>query len=356
MRLNFLYKIWSDYDGFTPADLPNRLERGDLLELGWRNYLEVVEKGAEVWIYFHGRQKYVNGVYARGFVHGVDLGHDRVVLRVQEFSTDQPLTDTATSARVADAVRPRGRQVFLFPDDLEPTPDCDLYGEATSCAARECANCVTWKRLPLIKPKDHYSPERMGSEIATFSAGWWVIPSRCYLPASGLQPGIRTTSRVFYRFKIGAEALAYPLALAAFQALHADARTVDAVVPIPLSPDKAKHGEINRTRLLANELGHLLGSPVAEVLTLNKPISKRKLGLAPAGFEKRYQAALEVKPRAGKYDSVLLVDDVATRGSTLEVAARALQATNPDMAVHAVCAGQMIVKPVVTDKKRLLAR
>ena len=40
MRLKWLYKIYSNYDGFRPAVIPQRLLDGNLLELGWERYLE----------------------------------------------------------------------------------------------------------------------------------------------------------------------------------------------------------------------------------------------------------------------------------------------------------------------------
>jgi hypothetical protein len=61
--LKFLFKIWSGYDGFRPAEIPNRQLPGGLLRLGWGRYIEAVELGTEVWVYFHGPHAFENGVY-----------------------------------------------------------------------------------------------------------------------------------------------------------------------------------------------------------------------------------------------------------------------------------------------------
>src|SRR4051812_24816241 len=116
--MKFLFKIWSGYDGFTPSKIPDR-QSGGQVELNWTHYIESVEQDAEVWVYFGGPQRYENGVYIKGAVERVDLPGEKVFLRVTEVSTTSPLTDSATSARVAAVVRPRNRQVFVLPEELD---------------------------------------------------------------------------------------------------------------------------------------------------------------------------------------------------------------------------------------------
>ena len=53
-RKRFLYKIWSRYDGFTPTRIPDRGDGRGRLILGWTRYIDVIEAGAEVWVYFYG--------------------------------------------------------------------------------------------------------------------------------------------------------------------------------------------------------------------------------------------------------------------------------------------------------------
>ena len=51
--VRFLFKIYSGYDGFRPAVIERRMD-GDLVPLKMAVYFDDAERGAEVWIYFHG--------------------------------------------------------------------------------------------------------------------------------------------------------------------------------------------------------------------------------------------------------------------------------------------------------------
>ncbi len=359
MNLRWLYKIHSNYDGFRPVVIPDRMLDGDLLHLGWKRYLDEVEIGAEVWIYFHGRHRFDNGVYVKGIIREVDRDGESVLLRVREYSTTKPLTDSATSARVAAVVARRYRQVFVFPTELEPIPACDLATVASTCAGRLCGACPTWKSLPRIRSGDVKVPERVGSAVRAVVSAYWVIPSRCYLhwERKTIQAGVRRTSEQFYRFKVGEEQLAFPLALGMFEALRKRRlldHDFDAVVPIPLSPEKERRGEIHRTRTLAHELAHLLGIKVAELLSLSRSISKRTLGLPARDFENRYRRALDVSSRVADYRRILLLDDVATRGSTINVAAEAMMELNPSLVVVAITAGRMIIKSSMRNESAII--
>lgn len=128
----------------------------------------------------------------------------------------------------------------------------------------------------------------------------------------------------------------------------------DAIVPIPLSPDKEQAGEIHRTLLLANELSRLLEVEVADVLELNRPISKRKLGVSPAAFEEAYWAALYADPAVADFGRILLIDDVCTNG-TVGVAFAEIRRLSSDCSIVAATAGQMTVKSAVRKQSMLLA-
>jgi predicted amidophosphoribosyltransferase len=180
-----------------------------------------------------------------------------------------------------------------------------------------------------------------------------------FYTAATIAPPIKKTSEMFKRFKVGEKALAYPLALAIYTALgKRDLLDFDAVVPIPLSPDKEQAKEMHRTRLLATELASLLDARVGEYLSLLGPISKRRLiasGFRVQDFEQEYGDLLQVDPAIQRADRILLVDDVCTNGSTLRSAARKIQTVNSDCEIVAATAGQMVVKAVVADESVLLA-
>jgi predicted amidophosphoribosyltransferase len=354
--MKFLYKIYSRYDNFTPSRIAERLINGTHLRLGWRRYIDVVDEGNEVWVYFHGPHRFENGVYVKGIVSKIDMTRQAVFIRVREYKADRPLTDATTSQRVANAVQTRNVQVFLLPQEWIVPPECTIDSTAESCLKQQCEACPAWQQLPLIASDACGWPARLPAQYRTYAPAYWVIPSRCYL-YSDVADSIRQTSELFYRFKMGEEALAYPLAMGIYSALcKRKVLDFDCVIPIPLSPDKEKKNEIHRTRLLSRELAKLLGVRVADVLSLNVPISKRRLtnnGYTLRQFEAKYMDALEVSKRVLNYKRLLLIDDVCTGGTTLRCALQRIQVIHPDCEMTAATAGQMIVKAVVRDEEAL---
>lgn len=359
--MKFLYKIWSGYDGFTPRQIAKRLQPRKRLALGWGRYIDSVEEGHEVWIYFHGPRVWPSGVYAKGFVQAIDANAGKVHLRVRDYSADQPLTDPETSDRIAGIIKARGLQVFVYPEVWETPPECNIELTADSCRARRCESCTAWKRLPLIERSAHVPPRRFPLVAGGFAPAYWVIPSRCYLHQNGrrIARPIERTSELFYRFKSGEANLAYPLALGIYQALRRRRLLeFDCIVPIPLSPDKAGKGEIHRTRLLAEELEPLLDAHVEELLELSESISKHRLriqkGLTANQFERLYYETLSVDPRVKSYERLLVLDDVSTEGSTVRCAIQRIRERNPQATIVAATAGQMIVKHVVANESGLV--
>ena len=342
--MRFLYKIHSSYDGFRPSVLPQRL-KNRRLRLGWRHYIDVVEKGWECWVYFHGPHSFENGVYAKGIVDRIYLDANEVSLRVRDYKTEVPITSQETSARVADVVATRYRQVFLWPDDWTETPHCGLM----ACKGRRCEDCETWAKLPLVGNGESKMPSRLqGIESKYVVPGHWIVPSRCY--EKNIGAGVRNLTRRFTDFKLGEMAYAFPFALSIFEQLRRrELLDFDYVVPIPLSPDKVEMGEKHRTLELAKELGRLLAVEVHEMIKLSSSVSKRRMkaqGYTVAQFERQYRQALEaqIPPNASR---ILLVDDVMTRGSTAAQALHAIRKQRPEASVVVATAGQMIVKEAV---------
>ena len=344
-----LYKIYSNYDGFTPRQIPQRMEDGKL-RLGWKHYIDTVERGWECWVYFHGRHAFTDGVYVRGFVDAIDLEEKFVSLRVRAYNIEEPLTDSATSERIARTVSPRYRQVFLWPEEWSLAPECRL----SACRERACADCQTWIELPLINPAHRNEPERLRwSQYEQLVQGHWIVPNRCYYDEGEMAAGVRLVTDRFYNFKLGEMAYAYPFARTIFEQLtQAEQLEFDYVVPIPLSPDKMEDGEAHRTLRLAEELGELLVVPVREILKLESNVSKRRMssaGYTARQFERAYRSALHVEI-PDDAQKLLLVDDVMTRGSTVAMALERLYESQSPLSVVVATAGQMIVKPVVVDE------
>jgi len=354
--MRFLYKIYSNFDGFRPTEIPNRMLSNSRLRLGWARYIDEVSIGDEVWIYFYGRHSFTHGVYAKGFVRTIDpedAGGPAVFVKITQFQTNTPLTDAEASRRVARAVSTWYRQVFLFPEEWDIEEECKLQSSAETCEQRQCDNCRVWRRLPRIV--ECGTPSRLSGNFSVYAPAYWLIPKRCYLRDDQIKPGIRRTSQIFSRFKTGEKALAYPLALAIYETLKKkNALEFDCITPIPLSPDKIASKELHRTKTLAVELSRLIGVPVADVLSLTTPISKRRGNWTSAhNFEAHYYQTLQVDEKVRNYERILLVDDACTRGSTLECARRKILEIQPkptSITIGAATAGQMIVVEIMTPK------
>jgi predicted amidophosphoribosyltransferase len=361
--VKYVFKIWSKYDGFTPAQLPARRKRGGYLDLHWARYIETVEPDSEVWVYFFGPQSFENGVYVKGVAHKVDVAARKVVLRIREASVDAPLTDAATSAHIARTVAARGLQVFVLPEFLDVAPACDIATTTRSCAARRCGSCATWQDLPRLSAATLGWPENLSHGFTDYVAAYWVIPPRNFIHQSGrrIKTRYKLGSELFYRFKMGEKGLAFPMALSIRENLAERGLDDDfeVVVPVPLSPDKEARNELHRTRLLATELARLIGARRRDLLSLSKPTSKHVLqgqrGYSPAQFEATYVDRLVVSPDATRFRNVLLVDDVCTKGNTLSACLAGLLDINPQLNVVAVTAGQMTVKAAVERPSDLVA-
>lgn len=357
----FLYKIHSGYDGFYPERIPDRLKDGKYLRLGWKRYLDVVESGDEVWIYFRGPHAFDEGIYLKGRVGDIDLENQEVTLKVFRYETNSPLTDAKESKRAAEIVEPRYRQVFLLPTDWEVVTTCDIFTAGGSCSKRKCDWCSVWKALPKIEERQLKVPPKLDLPLSNYVPAYWTIPSRCFIPSSTISDRFHKLTQILGAFKTGNVNMAYPLARGIFELLVT--RNVnlkfDCIVPIPLSPDKAKKGEIHRTRLLARELSRLIDSPVKELLSLEKPVSKRKMmssGFSYSDFMHKYAESLAVDNRIAKCGRILIVDDVCTHGGTLGVSCNALRGKYPQLDIVAVSACQMIVVSALRDKSIVLAK
>ena len=353
--MRFLYKIHSGYDGFYPAKISSRMEHGTL-RLGWKRYIDVVEEKSECWVYFHGQHKFENGVYVKGVIDEVDRENDFVVLRVKRYQSDKPIVAQVENQRISEIVKVRYRQVFLWPKEW-PVSECKL----SMCADRQCDNCVEFKNFPLINGLHVERPQRLSvnrfPNLSVVSAHW-VVPSRCHWNRNEIIREVQELTRRFYEFKLGEKAYAYPFALAIFRRLQQESLTgFDCVVPIPLSPEKKQNREVHRTLRLAQELAKLLGIPLREYLCLYKSVSKRRMlsqGFSEAAFRNAYYESLNISI-SSEVNHILLVDDVVTRGSTVEQTLRKIREHVHDVKVTVATAGQMIVKPVVSDVRGFLA-
>lgn len=347
--MKWLYKIWSKYDGFTPQQLPNRME-GSELDLRWNRYIDEVESGDELWIYFFGPGVRPHGVYATGVVKAAHADEGRVRAHLAHVSLTERLTDAQTTRLVARTVEARGLQVFVLPEALpEGDGSCTVASDASTCANGRCSTCSTWlNKLPRVTPSDFRRPERLHPNITEFIPGYWAVPPRSTYLGSNLLPGVRRTTEIFKRFKAGEGNLAFLLALGIATNIGMyDDTDFDCLVPIPLSPEKEARGELDRPSVLARELSRCTGLPVKHLLRLSGPISKRRMGVPPATFERAYSRLLEASHKSTQWGHILLVDDATTKGSTASCAARGLWLHNPAARISLASAALHAIRDTV---------
>ena len=108
---------------------------------------------------------------------------------------------------------------------------------------------------------------------------------------------------------------------------YPDLKEAQLIIPVPLHKKKQKQRGYNQSELLARELAKLRG---VELDTTSLIRSRNTPSQTQFGREGRLQnmsgAFTCVNPAAVKGKNILLIDDVATTGATLEACAEALKA------------------------------
>ena len=114
---------------------------------------------------------------------------------------------------------------------------------------------------------------------------------------------------------------------------------IQVIVPVPVHASRLKTRGFNQAAVLAEKLSAELGIPWEELLICVKKTDPQK-SLGSAERLKNLRGAFEAEQEAGKWERVLLVDDIYTTGSTAEICSRALLKTGvKQVFVFAVCIG-----------------
>lgn len=114
---------------------------------------------------------------------------------------------------------------------------------------------------------------------------------------------------------------------------------IQVIVPVPVHASRLKARGFNQAAVLAEKLSAELGIPREELLIRVKKTDPQK-SLGSAERLKNLRGAFEAEQEAGKWERVLLVDDIYTTGSTAEICSRALLKTGvKQVFVFAVCIG-----------------
>jgi ComF family protein len=111
------------------------------------------------------------------------------------------------------------------------------------------------------------------------------------------------------------------------EVVRASEIVADIIIPVPLSPKRAKERGYNQAEVLAQEVAKLLGVEVAEnaMIRVRETAAQKKMTVAER--LENLRGAFEVTPEGRatlKGKRVLLVDDVLTTGVTADECARIL--------------------------------
>ncbi len=121
--------------------------------------------------------------------------------------------------------------------------------------------------------------------------------------------------------------LAVPLARLLNDYLVTNPVPGEVLVPVPLHRRRLRERGYNQSGLLARELGKLSGLPVmANCLVREKPTPPQARTKTVAERQSNVASAFACRDDRLKNKQVLLIDDVATSGATLDACARALKA------------------------------
>ncbi len=99
----------------------------------------------------------------------------------------------------------------------------------------------------------------------------------------------------------------------------------DVVVPVPLHPARHAWRGYNQSALLADVIGESIGVPVRESCLRRIRDTPAQVSLSGPERWLNVRGAFEATPEFLRGRSVLLIDDVATTGSTLRAASLALK-------------------------------
>jgi ComF family protein len=132
--------------------------------------------------------------------------------------------------------------------------------------------------------------------------------------------------RVVHAFKFGGQTcVAEPLAGELLPLLEQAEPGADILVPVPMTGMRQRQRGFNQSQLLARHLGKAAGLPAVDALSRPRDNGTQVSSPSAAERWRRVQGAFSAQreaPIAGR--RVLLVDDIATTGATLDACARTL--------------------------------
>lgn len=222
--------------------------------------------------------------------------------------------------------------------DLLFPPRCVACG---AHGAVFCAACLAQARAPA-------EPLCLRCGMPTLATPRADTPTRCAECIAGQGPlaltGLRLAAyhegsvrKAVHALKYtGRRRAAQPLAdllAMAYHRYHDAGMVADLILPVPLHRDRARERGYNQSALLARALAKRLRLPMRADLLIRARATQAQVGLSRQARRANVANAFALaRPDAARLlagKRILLVDDVATTGSTLDAAAQALLAAAP---------------------------
>lgn len=100
--------------------------------------------------------------------------------------------------------------------------------------------------------------------------------------------------------------------------------SVDVLVPVPLGKKRSKERGYNQVELVARPLAYEMGLGYAPQILWKSRETRSQVGLTLLQRRENVKNAYHANPEAVKRKSILLMDDVATTGSTISACTDAL--------------------------------
>lgn len=208
---------------------------------------------------------------------------------------------------------------YLFPARC---PVCDAV---LPCRQRICASCR--KELKLIEApyclkcgkRLHDGNERFCSDCATYPHVY--DRGRALFEYAPIRKSI-------YRMKYGKRA-EYATLYGEMLAKHLGdvirSWKPDALVPVPLHEKRLAKRGYNQAELLADVLGRRLGIPVQRKLVKRLKNTLPQKDLDAAGRQNNLKKAFKLCANDVKLNSIVIIDDIYTTGSTIDAVAAVLK-------------------------------
>ncbi len=134
------------------------------------------------------------------------------------------------------------------------------------------------------------------------------------------------TQRLLHRLKYSNQP---KIGLALGRLMGAELSTVsmdiEAVIPVPLHPQKLAKRGYNQASLIAQGVAETIGSKLEDQILIRTRKTQTQAKLNEVQRIQNVRGAFQADARAGQLASVLLVDDVLTTGATLGACAEALK-------------------------------